>query len=350
MSAQGAAKRTTMADVARLAGTSTAVVSYVLNPGSRPVSVTLRERVLEAIEELDYRPDRNARALRRQRDWGQIGVVVPDVTLPLYQALVGHLEREGRSRRQLVITGSTGFDPAVEVELVKGFLEAGVDGIVAASVSNADSVARMSAQARTPLVWVHNTSCVSMRPLVGSDHVAAGRMAAEHLMISHQCTDAAFVGGLTERDAPRGDWQAACDRYTGYAAVYGDRTRQITTDLTADDAYRAVARQFSLSCPPDALVVGTYGQASAALRAVLDVGLRVPEDVAIVTFDGDSRNSYAPIDMSTVQQHVDVIARMALDLALGHIGAAEPSRLPVFLHAGESCGCGRSSPPIRPQT
>src|SRR4051812_35974126 len=62
-------KRVTLADVARRAGTSTAVVSYVLNDGPRPVSEALRARVLEALDDLDYRPDRIARALRRPSRW-----------------------------------------------------------------------------------------------------------------------------------------------------------------------------------------------------------------------------------------------------------------------------------------
>ncbi len=334
------ATRTTMADVARLAGTSTAVVSYVLNPGSRPVSDALRQRVLEAVEELDYRRNRNARALRRRRGWGQIGLVVPDVTLPLYGALVGHLEREGRARQQLVITGSTGFAPAVEVELVSGLLDAGVDGLVAASISDGESVSRLSAQARTPLVWVHNTRHRAGRPLVGSDHVASGRMAAEHLLTMHQRTNVAFVGGFTESDAPNGDREAVHDRYRGYAAVYRQQTLHIATDLTLAGAYRAVGERIRRTPAIDGLVVGTYGQSSAAVRAVMDAGLRVPADIAIVTFDGDPRNSYAPVVLSTVQQQVDVIAQLALDLTLGSDAATEPAPIPVFFNSGESCGCG----------
>lgn len=332
-------KRTTMADVARRAGTSTAVVSYVLNPGSRPVSDTLRQRVLDAVDELEYRPDRHARALRRQRGWGQIGLVVPELTLPLYGALVGHLEREARARQHLVITGSTGFDPAVEAELVNGFLEAGVDGLIAASVSDGRSIAQMSAQAQTPLVWVHNTRHLAGRALVGSDHVAAGRMAAEHLLVTHHRTMVAFVGGFTEHEAPHGDRDAVRDRHAGYAAVYGQRAMQIATDLTLDGAYRAVTGHLAQTPALDGLVVGTYGQSSAAVRAVTDAGLRVPADVAIITFDGDPRNLYAPVVLSTVQQQVDLIARLALDLTLGRDATHQPTPIPVFFNSGESCGC-----------
>lgn len=336
---RSAARRATIADVARAAGTSTAVVSYVLNPGSRPVSEELRERVLRAIEKLDYRPDPHARALRLQRGWGQIGLVVPDVTLPLYGTLVSQLEREGRARQQLVITGSTGFDPAIEAELVNALLDSHVNGLLAASVSDASGICRLSEQARTPLVWVHNTPSREGYPLVGSDHVVAGHVAAEHLFIAHDRMSVAFVGGFNKRDAPTGDWEAVRDRHAGYVAVYGRRSTQIPTDLTLDGAYRAVREHLARKQAVDGLIVGTYGQSSAVLRAVTDAGLSVPEEVAVITFDGDLRNSYAPTVLTSVQQQVEVIASRALDLLLRDAASGQFEPVPVFLNIGESCGC-----------
>ncbi|HET9073996.1 MAG TPA: LacI family DNA-binding transcriptional regulator [Solirubrobacteraceae bacterium] len=359
-------KRTTMADVARAAGTSTAVVSYVLNPGTRPVSDALRERVLVAVAELDYRPDRHARALRRRRGWRQIGVVVPDATLPLYGALVATLERQGRARGQLMITGSTGFVPAVELELVHGLLEAGVDGLVCATPADARAVDRLCAGARVPLVWLHNAEGHPGHALVGSDHVAAGRLATAHLHEHHGRRRVAFVGGFTRADAPFGDRDAVRDRHRGYAEVLGLGAEQIRTDLTLGGAYTALARRLAAADPPDGLVIGTFGQSAAVLRAALDAGLRVPEDLAIVTFDADPRNTYEPITLAAVQQQVDRIAQQAVELLTGAAETAEhdatetgePGELPagacgpgpgpqappllgVIFRPGESCGCGQ---------
>lgn len=332
-----------MADVARRAGTSTAVVSYTLNPGTRPVSDELRSRVLAAVEELGYRPDRYAQALRRGRRWGQIGLVVPDVTLPLYGTLVGHIEREGRARHQLVVVGNTGFDADVEAELVRGLIGAGIDGLVVASTVDGEQVARLSDAARLPVVWVHNHRGAAPSDVVGSDHRQAGRLAAEHLVDVHHRTRLAFVGGFTDDDVRTGDRETVRDRFTGFASVAGDSAIQIKTDLTLAGAYAAVTSHLAASSGLDGLVVGTYGQAAGALRAVTDAGLRVPEDVAVMAFDGDPRNSYAPIVLSTVQQHVDQIAAAALDRVLA--GATEQKTSPsiaVFLSCSESCGCGLS--------
>ncbi len=345
-------KRTTMADVARRAQTSTAVVSYVLNPGSRPVSDELRARVLAAVDELDYRRDRNARALRvAQHAWGQIGLVVPDVTLPLYGALVNQVERAGRSRQQLVITATTGFDPALEEEVVRGLVDAGVDALIAVSVTASERFAAIADAARVPLVWAHNSTTPSGHALVGSDHVAAGRMATEHLTDLHARRRLAFVGGFTDADGAVGDRHAVEDRYAGFTAALGGSGRQVRTDLGLAGAYAAVRALLADPTPDgrpvDGLVVGTYGQTAAVLRAIQDAGLRVPEDVAVISFDGDPRNDFGAVVLSTVQQDVDVIARTALDLVLGPPAgraATSSTPLPVHLHATESCGCPRVEP------
>jgi len=336
--------RVTIADIARHAGTSTAVVSYVLNPGTRPVSDKLRARVTKAMDELDYRPDRHARALRRRRRWGQIGLLVPDLTFPLYATIVGCVVREGRARSQLVITGNTGFDTTVEAELVHGFTDVGVDGLIVAGVLDGQATARACEAARIPIVWMHNNRHVVGSKVVNADHVLAGRLATEHL-VQHGRRDIVFVGGFTEDVTTSGDRDTVYQRYLGYESVVGDGGRHVATDLTLKGAYRQVSDFLAQHHPVGGLVVGTYGQAAAVLRAVTDAGLRVPDDLAVVAFDGDTRNSYGQIVLTTVQQHVEVMASTALDLVLGIRRQTDPSAesFDVYLSAGDSCGCEKPS-------
>jgi LacI family transcriptional regulator, galactose operon repressor len=332
-------KRVTIADIARHAGTSTAVVSYVLNPGTRPVSDRLRARVVEAMDTLDYRPDRNARALRRQTQWGQIGLLVPDLTFPLYGTFAGCIVREGRARRQLVITGNTGFDQTVESELVQGFADVGVDGLIVTGVLDGEATAQICQAARIPVVWMHTNRNVVGSRVVTADHLRAGRVAAQHL-VEHGREDIVFVGGFSEDDTASGDRDTVYQRYLGYESVVGSRARHVATDLTLRGAYTRVSAHLADN-PLDGIVVGTYGQAAAVVRAATDAGLTVPRDVAVVAFDGDTRNSYSEIVLSTVQQHVDLMAETALDLAVGL--RPEPDEPPppfdVFLATGDSCGC-----------
>lgn len=338
-------KRPTVADVAQRAGTSTAVVSYVLNDGPRPVSNILRARVTRAIEELDYRPNRRAQALRRQRRWRQIGLLVPDLSLPLFGEFVGSVERQARAQDHLTMVGNTGYDPERELEFVSAFAEAGIDGLVVVGASHAVETAALCAQARIPLVWMHNVRGSVDAPIVRVDHERAGEIATRHLVDTHQCRDIAFVGGFTEADVHHGDRETVEQRYRGAATVDGAEIAHIHSDLTADGAYVAV-REFlsSRSTPPEGVVVATYGQTAATTRAVADHGFRIGEDVKIVAFDG-GQAKYGQFDTTSAQQPVDSIAQHALERLMATTAASSDARRTrpelwePFLHVGNTCGC-----------
>lgn len=340
-------KRVTIVDVARRAGTSTAVVSYVLNPGGKRVSDALRARVIEAVTDLDYRPDRHARALRRRTRWGQLGLLIPDVTLPFYGMLAGSIESEARSRRQLILTGSTGFDTAAEVELARSFADAGVDGLLVAGMVDGAAVGQVCEASRIPLVWVHSNRGVTGTQIVSSDHVRAGALAAEHLIGVHERTSTAFVGGFTDQHVQHGDRDTVRQRFEGYQSVAGASGRHIATDLTLAGAYRAVRASIEEHGVPDGLVVGTFLQSGAALRALTDAGLRVPDDVPVVAFDGDARNEYAQMALTTVQQDIGEIARRGIDRALNAVPSDGVASVPVevVLAVADSCGCNQRPAP-----
>ncbi len=339
-------KRATLADVAQRAGTSTAVVSYVLNDGPRPVSDRLRARVLEALDELNYRPDRAARALRRPRRWRHIGLLVPDVRLPLFATLVGHIEVEARDRDHLTLIGNTGYDPEREVEFASAFVDSGIEGLIVVGGAGGAATAELCRQARIPIVWVHNNRDQVDSHVIGADHVHTGTLATRHLVDVHHRENTVFVGGFTPADVQHGDRETVAQRYAGYESVVGARAaHQIHTDLTPAGAYHAVSRHLSNQAPPDGMVVGTYGQAAATLRAISDAGLRVPHDIAVVGYDADTANAYAALRLTTVQQPIDTIARTALSRVLEAADTSPASDTPApepieaHLDIGETCGC-----------
>ncbi|MFF2083698.1 LacI family DNA-binding transcriptional regulator [Nocardia sp. NPDC058176] len=337
------AKRPTLADVATRAGVSTAVVSYVLNDGPRPVSDTLRAKVIAAADELRYRPDRLARALRRPRRWRQIGLLVPDLTMPLYAALVGRVEIEARERDHLTMIGNTGYDPERELEFATAFTEVGIDGLMIVGAVDPTRTGGICARARMPVVWVHNTRSPVDSPIVGADHVAAGRLAAQHLTEVHGCRDIVFVGGFTADDVRYGDRETVAQRFQGFASVVGDTATAIPTDLTAAGAYRGVTDHLATrDRPPHGLVVGTNAQADAAVRAITDAGFRVPDQVRIVGFDASAARNFSQITLTSVQQPIEAITRQALDRLLTTApepAAIDPASLPIAVKPAESCGC-----------
>lgn len=336
-----AKSRVTLADVAREAGTSTATVSYVLNDGPKPVSAERRKRVLEAIERLDYSPDKVARALRRRRS-GLLGLVIPDVTLPFFGYLARSIEVEAGRHGLLVLTGNSGFDARRETATTRAFIDAGVDGLIIAGEGSGRDTFELTERAAVPAVWLHHQPLAEGARAVLSDHRESGRLATAHLLAVHGRRRIVFVGG----PAARGTVES---RFKGYAqaieqAGSGVRVDGLPTDLTPDHAYRSVRAVLERDATVDGLVVGTYGQAKAAVRAVTDHGAQVPRDVSVVAFDGDIRSRYEQPILTTVQQDVARLAVLAVEGALNgeadaHVAADRPALLEVFLRIGESCGC-----------
>ncbi|WP_309241064.1 LacI family DNA-binding transcriptional regulator [Nocardia sp. BSTN01] len=340
-------KRATLADVARRAGTSTAVVSYVLNDGPRPVSESTRARVVAALDALNYRPDRAARALRRPRRWRHLGLLVPDVRMPLFATLVGHIEAEARRRDHLTLIGNTGYDPEREIEFASAFTDSGIEGLIVVGGANGRATAELCRHARIPIVWVHNNRDEVEPDVVGADHIRAGASATRHLTDTHRRGDVVFVGGFTAGEVAHGDRETVAQRYEGYRSVVGsERARRIATDLTPAGAYHAVGRYLAGNPAPDGLVVGTYAQAAATLRAVADAGLLVPRDLSVVGYDTDTSDTYAAVTLTAVRQPIDVIARLALSRVLDSDETSDQTQPPgppepivTHLAIGETCGC-----------
>jgi LacI family transcriptional regulator len=158
-----------------------------------------------------------------------------------------------------------------------------------------------------------------------------------HLMDVHHCSDIAFVGGITEDDAAHDDLETVKQRFAGVRDRAGGEVTVVSTNLTADGAYAAVTRFLSgVTRPPQALVVGTFGQTSATLRAVVDAGLAVGTEIRVVGFDGHPHD-YGQFDVTAAHQPVATITARAVARLLDEPTSDDP--IAVSLHIGVTCGC-----------
>ncbi|TDD45713.1 LacI family transcriptional regulator, partial [Kribbella antibiotica] len=185
-------------DVARYAGVSTAVVSYVVNDGPRAVSPGARERVLEAIRVLGYRPNATARALRTGST-RTFGLITPDGGNPLFAELAKAIDKAAAARGYVVLQTSADGDAETERVKVAQLLARQVSGLVLVTPAEAPDLAG----ADVPVVVVNRVlpgvSSVSPRYREGA------REAVEHL-VGHGHTHIALVigevarGGVSERE------------------------------------------------------------------------------------------------------------------------------------------------------
>lgn len=338
--AKGGGMAATRADVARRANVSPALVSYVLNNGPRPVSAEARARIEKAIRELDYRPNSIAQALRGAST-RTIGLLLPSAVNRFFGELATAIEEALFETGNTLAVGISADDPARESRYIDTFVDRRVDGIMVISSHSLQTLTRL-ADVDTPVMVLDRVPDRLPVSSVAVDNRTGVTAAVEHLF-GHGHTRVACIGG-------RVGTESADERVLAWrsfvAPIVPDADALLArADFTEDGGYEAMRELFAgdVSEHPTALFVSSDIQTSGALRACADLGVRVPEDLAVVSFDGALSTAYAVPSVTSYRQPVERIAYTAVEGLLAQI--ANPSRLPTHtVLPGElvvrcSCGC-----------
>lgn len=334
----------TRSDVARRAGVSAAVVSYVLNDGPRPVAAATKERVLAAMVELDYRPNAIARALRARRTW-TLGFVVPDLANPFFAELAGAVENSAFARGYAVLIGSSGEDADRERKYIRTFLGRQVDGLLLISVRSAPDLGA-AATTGTAVLVLDRSSPGTTTDLIVDD--AQGALMGVNHLISHGHQRIGCIAGPADVEAAedrRGGWMRALSE----AGLEASTSLEARSMFTRAGGYEAARELLSRVVRPTAVFASSDAQGIGALRAAADLSLRVPEDLAVLAFDGTEDSAYTVPRLSTMAQPVTEIAERALNHLAARIAGIPDTEqhppLPLRLITRRSCGC---ADPIRP--
>ncbi len=328
----------TRADVAKRAGVSPALVSYVLNSGPRPVSAETRRRVLQAIEELGYRPNRIARALRENRTHS-IAMLMPDYVNPHFAELAQAVENEAFANDYILLIGTANNDIARERSYLRSFVDRQVDGLLLISAASSPDVALIT-EARIPVVLLDRAPQDSGFSTVTIDNQRASREAVEHLLW-HGRRAPAYIGGPSELDAVAerdAGWRQALES-AGVTSV----PPLVHTNFSREAGYEAMRTLLLSPDPIDSVFVASDAQAIGAIRACVELGRRVPDDIALVAFDGTQAGAFTEPRLTSVEQGIENIARVAvLELLQRVKNNGSPARHQVLkphLRIGGTCGC-----------
>ena len=323
-------------DVARLAGVSTAVVSYVVNGGPRPVSETTAVRVRDAIERLGYRPNTTARALA-VGSTKTIGLVVPDSTNPFFAEYAWEIQRAATDLGYAVLITNTGFDPAVEARSVLDLCDRQIDGLLLARASGLHQVGELAGRGRRmPVVLLDAASPLHGYTTIGPDGGAGTSRVIDHLMDVHGHASVALVVG--ESADPSID-----RRERAWAEAHARAGRRLgvveRTPFSRQGGYEAGLRLLQRADRPTAVFASSDSQAVGLLHAAHELGVSVPEEIAVGSFDDSEEARFCWPPLTTAQQPVRAMAQAAITTVLS--GGAEPEHL-VFdmpLVVRRSCGC-----------
>jgi LacI family transcriptional regulator len=316
-----------MRDVARASSVSVMTVSRVVN-NSPNVDPATRERVLEAVEALGFRPNEAASSLRRNAAHTMtVGLVVDDLGNPFCSALHRGVERVCRARGQLLISGSSDRTPAQERAIITELLRRRVDGLVVMGNDPDERYLADEMRHGVPTVFVDRRPAALDADLVTSDNLAAARAATEHLL-GHGHRRIAFLGGPAVSTVQ--------DRLEGYLTAMSAAGVQvdpavIVRDLPDSGAEPALGALLALDRPPTAVLAAQKTMAIGALRALHRLGLA--ETVGLVAFDDFDLADVVRPGVTVVAQNPALMGQTAAELMLsrrdGYAGRARTVVVPV---------------------
>ena len=333
----------TMADVARRAGVSTATVSHVLNR-TRRVSPRTRDAVLAAVADLGYTPNTVARSLATARTT-TIGLVLSAISNPYFGELLAAAEHTAAAAGYTLLLADPHEDPEYEATLVARLHDHRVEGIVLAPSAKPDEALRYLRRHSVPTVLLDRLIDPDLDQ-VGSENRISTATITAHL-IDHGHTRIALVGGLDglATSAERHDGYLDAHRAKGLAV---DRALIVSGESATEPAREATTRLLA-GDPPTAIVAGNNSMTIGVVAALRDAGLRVPTDVAVAGFDDFPWADLFSPRLTVMAQPFTRIAAEAVRMVLRRREepAAPPTtlRLPPRFVVRDSCGCVDGRPP-----
>ena len=335
---RGGNAMTTMRDVANLANVSVTTVSATLS-GAAPVADATRARVWEAVRQANYRPDGVARNFRKGVST-TIGLIVPDIAVPWAAHLAGAMQRTLADGGFNMLFASNEDDPDRERRDIDLMADQRVAGLILAPTSvRPDDAAALAARLPPAAVLVDRTVPGLDRDAATDDNALGARLLAEYLhRLGHR--DVAFLAG-------RPSISASSERLAGFRAAAARAGAALDDGLVREgvwkrgQAYAAVQALMSRPRPPTAIACITIAQLLGTMEGLKNLGLRVPDDVSVVSFDGfHPAEGWFP-SITSLEQDTAALAQTAVDLLIGRIGgrrgAPTHERIPPRLVLRESC-------------
>lgn len=319
-------------DVARLAGVSTAVVSYVLN-GSKRVLPETAAKVHDAVALLGYRPNQAARALRLGSA-EMLGFVLPDATNPFFTRFAHEVGLAAEEHGLALLSANADGSPERERRLLEKFAVRRLDGMLLGSTLAIPDL-RGFVPANLPFVVINQFDEIPGFHTVGVDLFKGARIGVEHLA-QHGHRRIGLVSGTTiggNVDAREAGWRAAIEQH-GITA--GPVLHEM---FSMPGGYEAGRRLIADGDVPRALFVSSDQLAIGLLLAFHESGIRVPEDVAIVSFDGTQDGEYAWPPLTTIAQPVSEMAHAAVAALVDREHSESSQLFTPSLVRRASCGC-----------
>ena len=302
----------TILDVARKARVSKSLVSMVIR-GEDGVSPKNREAVLQAIEELNYRPNVIARSLVERRT-RILGVMISDLRNPFFGDVVSGIQMRAEELGYRVLFNTGDRVPKLEEAAIESLLELRADGLILAAPRVDDSIIERACRA-VPVVVLNRDTSATCSDSVTNDNLAGASLAVEHCASLGHTRIAHIDGGTGAGADVRREGYLATMRRLGL----GDNILTVEGGFTENGGYQAARELLKQSLLPTAIFAANDISAIGALKALEEAGLRTPGDVSVVGYDNTSLAALPQISLTSVQQFGADIGRLGMECILERI-------------------------------
>jgi LacI family transcriptional regulator len=331
-------RKPTMNDVARLAGVGTMTVSRVLN-GTAKVSEDAARRVQTAIQQLNYQPNELARALRGQRS-RSIGLILPYLYDPFFATCAHAVSTVAKQHGYSVIMTTTNEDSETEHSEASQMLQRHVEGLILIPANKGQSRLTRAMLGRTPLVAFDRPMADPSFDTVLVQNQLGSRRMVQHL-IEHGHTAISFMG-------------LSRNLFTINARFQGYRRAMIEAGLevdgffqceTPESTFEALQSRMRLKKPPTAYFTSNTLVTRYVFSALLQLGVKIPTDVALAGFDDFELAEMTSPPLSVVRQPAQEMGRVAASQLFERLERSEIPQsgnrivLPVEIVLRRSCGC-----------
>ena len=334
----------TLKDVSRLAGVSIKTVSRVIN-NSRYVKKETKERVLKVIEELNYKPDYFARNLKRKRS-NVIGYIIPDFANQFFGLVFNGIEKEFRKAGYNLLVSNSDGEEELEESSIDILISNRVEGIIFASTGlSGEYVKRQIETFRIPFVLIDNKLKGVKMNCVLHDNIKGAEILTDHLIKIHNQKKIAFITGpIHETSSKR--------RLEGYKNSLANNNIKANENFIKigewnnNSGHELTRQLFLQQGSPTSIFIASSTMALGVLKALKEIGLKVPEDIKLVSFDNLDFTEATQPPLTTINKVEEKIGKEAAKMLLRKIkdkdlNNCEEVYIPMEIVIRESCGCNK---------
>lgn len=292
---------------------SVSTVSRVVNNRDR-VDPETREKILRALKEFNYQPDEIARSLRGNAV-NVIGVIVPDIANTFFSMVIKGIESAARQNRYSVILCNSDADREREEECLQMLLQRKIAALIIASINGSSELMKQYFQLKIPVVFIDNIpKSEENYNSVTIDNFKAGYSLAKHLIELGHARIYTITGPLKET--------SAAERFNGWkkalaeAKINPGKGWMVEGDFKEDSGYRLMKEILKQRELPTAVFAANNFMAYGVVKAVCELGLRIPEDISVVTFDAVDITGLMKFQITSVIQPAGGIGKLAAEICI----------------------------------